>query len=374
MKIAIVCYPTFGGSGVVATELGLELAQKGHEIHFITYKQPVRLSLLNPNIYFHEVNVPNYPLFHYQPYELALSSKLVDMVKLHKIDVLHVHYAIPHAYGLVGHRQPGQGGGGPSGPEHEPDVRARGNSRPMPTPAVTLKLKRFRRRFGISAPRVVVRSHVPWQWIALPAGLLALLLGAAGWLVAQRDEAGQLGEEADRLRQQLTVQREELEMLRATAGTGKNAVNIERAAQQRLLSRIQSREAENAGLKQDILLFERLIPVAGEGASVRVENFRVFKESPKQYRYRLLVAYQPDKQSSEFKGRLEILVSYASGGRAGQLQLPGKRDGAGDYLLQVKHFLRREGSFQLPSGAVLQGVEARIMLGDTLKSRQLAQF
>ncbi len=98
MKIAIVCYPTFGGSGVVATELGLELAKKGHEIHFITYKQPVRLSLLNPNIYFHEVNVPNYPLFHYQPYELALSSKLVDMVKLYKIDVLHVHYAIPHAY------------------------------------------------------------------------------------------------------------------------------------------------------------------------------------------------------------------------------------------------------------------------------------
>jgi L-malate glycosyltransferase len=98
MKIGIVCYPTFGGSGVVATELGLELAKKGHEIHFITYKQPVRLSLLNQNIYFHEVNVPNYPLFHYQPYELALSSKLVDMVKLHQIDVLHVHYAIPHAY------------------------------------------------------------------------------------------------------------------------------------------------------------------------------------------------------------------------------------------------------------------------------------
>ena len=98
MKIAIVCYPTFGGSGVVATELGLELAKKGHEIHFITYKQPVRLSLLNPSIHFHEVNVPNYPLFHYQPYELALSSKLVDMAKLHQIDVLHVHYAIPHAY------------------------------------------------------------------------------------------------------------------------------------------------------------------------------------------------------------------------------------------------------------------------------------
>lgn len=98
MKIAIVCYPTFGGSGVVATELGLALAEKGHEVHFITYKQPVRLELLSKNIHFHEVTVPVYPLFHYQPYELALSSKLVDMVKLHKIEVLHVHYAIPHAY------------------------------------------------------------------------------------------------------------------------------------------------------------------------------------------------------------------------------------------------------------------------------------
>lgn len=98
MKIAIVCYPTFGGSGVVATELGLELARRGHEIHFITYSQPVRLALLNPNIHYHEVHVPEYPLFHYQPYELALSSKLVDMVKLYKIELLHVHYAIPHAY------------------------------------------------------------------------------------------------------------------------------------------------------------------------------------------------------------------------------------------------------------------------------------
>ena len=98
MKIAVVCYPTFGGSGVVATELGLELARRGHEIHFITYRQPVRLALLNPNVHYHEVNVPEYPLFHYQPYELALSSKLVDMVKLYKIELLHVHYAIPHAY------------------------------------------------------------------------------------------------------------------------------------------------------------------------------------------------------------------------------------------------------------------------------------
>ncbi|WP_435139672.1 N-acetyl-alpha-D-glucosaminyl L-malate synthase BshA [Formosa sp. A9] len=98
MRIGIVCYPTFGGSGVVATELGLELSKRGHDIHFITYNQPVRLDLLSHNVHYHEVNVPEYPLFHYLPYELALSSKLVDMVKLHRIEILHVHYAIPHAY------------------------------------------------------------------------------------------------------------------------------------------------------------------------------------------------------------------------------------------------------------------------------------
>ena len=98
MRIGIVCYPTFGGSGVVATELGIELSNKGHNVHFLTYKKPVRLDTSLKNIHFHEVHVPDYPLFHYQPYELALSSALVDMVRLHKIDLLHVHYAIPHAY------------------------------------------------------------------------------------------------------------------------------------------------------------------------------------------------------------------------------------------------------------------------------------
>lgn len=98
MKIAIVCYPTFGGSGVVATELGIALSRKGHQVHFVTYKQPVRLEALNAKLHFHEVHVPEYPLFQYQPYELALSSRLVDVVKTYKIDVLHVHYAIPHAY------------------------------------------------------------------------------------------------------------------------------------------------------------------------------------------------------------------------------------------------------------------------------------
>ncbi len=97
MKIGIVCYPTYGGSGVVATELGLGLAKKGHEIHFITYRRPARLSAFHSNIYFHEVTAEDYPLFEYPPYDTALASKLVDVVKFENLDILHVHYAIPHA-------------------------------------------------------------------------------------------------------------------------------------------------------------------------------------------------------------------------------------------------------------------------------------
>ncbi len=97
LKIGIVCYPTFGGSGVVATELGKALAEKGHEIHFITYSQPVRLGSLRKNVRYHEVNVSDYPLFLYPPYELVLASKMVDVAKHEGLDLLHMHYAIPHA-------------------------------------------------------------------------------------------------------------------------------------------------------------------------------------------------------------------------------------------------------------------------------------
>jgi N-acetyl-alpha-D-glucosaminyl L-malate synthase BshA len=97
MNIGIVCYPTFGGSGVVATELGIALADKGHKVHFITYSQPFRLNQFNENLFYHEVNVNDYPLFDYQPYESVLASKIVDVAIYERLDVLHVHYAIPHA-------------------------------------------------------------------------------------------------------------------------------------------------------------------------------------------------------------------------------------------------------------------------------------
>jgi N-acetyl-alpha-D-glucosaminyl L-malate synthase BshA len=105
LKIGIVCYPTYGGSGVVATELGIALADKGHEVHFISYDQPFRLDLFSEKIYYHEVSVPDYPLFEYAPYELNLTSKLVDVALHEKLNILHVHYAIPHASAALNAKQ-----------------------------------------------------------------------------------------------------------------------------------------------------------------------------------------------------------------------------------------------------------------------------
>src|ERR1700686_4353971 len=105
MKIGITCYPTYGGSGVVATELGLELAQRGHEIHFISYAQPIRLRGPEPNIHYHEVEVSRYPLFEYPPYDLALATRMAEVAEIYDLDLLHVHYAIPHSVSAMLARQ-----------------------------------------------------------------------------------------------------------------------------------------------------------------------------------------------------------------------------------------------------------------------------
>src|SRR5579862_9439299 len=105
MNIGITCYPTYGGSGVVATELGIELAQRGHEIHFISYSQPFRLTLTHDNIRYHEVTVSQYPLFEYPPYDLALATRMAEVAEIYKLDILHVHYAIPHSVSALLARQ-----------------------------------------------------------------------------------------------------------------------------------------------------------------------------------------------------------------------------------------------------------------------------
>lgn len=189
----------------------------------------------------------------------------------------------------------------------------------------------------------------------------------------QRNEAGAVGKELQELRVQVQSQRSELDSLRSTAETRQNAVSIERATQRQLLLRIKELELENGALKEDMRLFERLIPVVGEEAVVRVENFRVTQDGGGRYRYRLLVAFQPSRQKPGFVGRLRLAVSYQLNGVEHQLLVPEKPEVA-EYRLTIKHFLRREGGFELPPGAQLVAVEARVLQGATLMSKRLAQL
>lgn len=237
----------------------------------------------------------------------------------------------------------------------------------MHSPAISLKLKRFRHRFGIGAPRVVVRRHTPWQWVVAAAVLASCLLGVLIWMFATGAlGGGQLAE----LRAQIRHQHEELIALRSTVGTEQNAVSIERAAQQQLLARIQGLERENASLKEEVLIFERLVPSAGQVVGIRVENFRLLAEEGR-YRFRLLFAFQPSARGEVFRGRYQIVVPYRQEGVERQLSIPLAAD---EGVIEVRHFLRREGAFEVPAGAKLGPVEVRVLQGGTLKTRRTARL
>lgn len=241
-------------------------------------------------------------------------------------------------------------------------------------PSIALRLKNIRHRFGIAAPRMAIRSYLPWSWLLFLVATLFVVVGFAGWFLFQVGLAGNSHGDLEGLRRELAAQREELSFLRASTGTRQNVVSMERATQQQLLARIDSLERENGVLKEDIRLFERLIPVVGDEAVVRVENFRVMPDVAGRYRYRLLVAFQPAKQLSEFRGQLQLAVSFMLAGREQTMIFPKERESVAAYLLEVKHFLRREGVIELPSGAQLKAVEVRVLQGNALKFKQLAQL
>ena len=243
----------------------------------------------------------------------------------------------------------------------------------MPVRAVSRRLRNVKRHFGIAAPRVVVRTQFPRRWLWFAAVLVAALVLVLLWLAVElvRSRAG--GEEFERLRQAVVQQQDELSLLRSTAGTGQNAVSIERAAQQKLLLRVAALEQENSQLKEDLLLFERLVPAAGEDGAVRVESFRLQHEGDGRFRYRILLAYQGGRQLPEFKGRLQLTVAFTHAGKPQQLVLPEKA-GDAEYQLELRNFRRREGGFKLPDGAVVTAAEVRVLQGDTLKAKKSAQL
>lgn len=198
------------------------------------------------------------------------------------------------------------------------------------------------------------------------AGDAAARLGGARY-----QGVGGLGRDAASLQEQLSHQEEELASLRARAGVEQSAFSIERAAQQKLLARVKELEAENAVLKEDIRVFERVLPVAGEPGAIGIENFRVAVDPVGQYRYRFLLVFSPDKQFPEFQGRLRVLAHYALGDKTGQLVLSLKKD---DEEVRLKKMQRREGEFKLPAGATLVGLEVHVLQGDTLKLKRVAKL
>ncbi len=237
-----------------------------------------------------------------------------------------------------------------------------------------MRLKKLKRRFGISAPNVVVRSYVPWQWYLLAALMFAILIVSLAWMVSQRSEVGSISGELEMLRLKVRELDDERLMLRSTSGTEKNLAAMERSTQQQLLSRVQVLEAENAALMEDMLLFDRLIPVPGEEAVVRVENFRLIKEGEARFRYRALLAYQPAKQAPGFVGHLQLVISYSLGGKEQRFLLPSKKISESNFLVDMRHFWRKEGTFELPLGASLLGAEVRVLQGGTLKAKKMAQI
>lgn len=244
----------------------------------------------------------------------------------------------------------------------------------MPTPAVALKLRKFRRRFGIAAPSVVVRSHLPWSWFAAGAMVLLALAVTATWLFLQRSEVGSINGELEALRLKVRELDDERLVLRSMAGTEQNVVLMERSTQQQLLVQVKALEAENTALKEDMRLFERLIPLPGDEALVRIENFRLTKDGDNRYRYRLLLTFQPAKNVSDFRGHLQFLASCQAGDREYQIVFPDKNDFVADFLVETKHLWRKEGVLELSSCAKFLRVEARVFQGDTLKTKKMAQF
>jgi len=244
----------------------------------------------------------------------------------------------------------------------------------MPTPAISLKLRKFRRRFGVSAPRVVVRTHVSWRWYAV-GGILTLILAFLVFsLFVQRGEVGARDGEISTLQDRIRGLEDELLKMRAGAGTEQSLVQMERSAQLSLMNRLKVLEVENGALKEDILLFERLVPPSGEKGVVRLDSFAVFPDEERHFRYRLVLAFQPGRQVSEFRGRLQFLVVFSQDGKRQELVMPTQHENSPEYQVEIRHFLRKEGGFELPSGTRLVSVEARLFQGDTLKAKRLAQF
>lgn len=254
----------------------------------------------------------------------------------------------------------------------------------MATTGASIKLRRLRRRFGINAPKLAIRTQVPWYLRVLAAvAALSVSLALAAWIYdTGRRFAGfdseESGREIQALRAKIADLDGELSKLRSVTGSGESALQIERATQQQLALQVRALESENAGLKQDLAFFEGLIPASESGGEVgvKINRLRVDPESVAgQYRYRMLLVYNGGRQTKEFKGMLQLLVKVQQGGKDVMMTFPSAIDpNPQRFHVEITHFQRAEGVFSVPAGVLLKGVEARLMQDGVVRARQSMTF
>jgi hypothetical protein len=250
----------------------------------------------------------------------------------------------------------------------------------MATSSTSVRLKRLRQRFGISAPKLAIRTHVAWYWRGLALiAILSLSLALGAWIYdAGRRIAGFHSDESIReiqaLRNYVMELDSELTKLRSLAGSGESSLQMERATQRQLSSQVKSLEMENAALKQDLAFFEGLMPASevGDDAAAKIDHLRIDPEGAAgEYRYRMLVVNNGGRQSREFKGSLQLLVKVQQGGKDAIITLPSETEpNPQRFRFEIKHFHRLEGVFSVPAGAVIKGVEARLVQDGVVRAKQ----
>lgn len=244
----------------------------------------------------------------------------------------------------------------------------------------SVRLRRLRQRFGINAPRLAIRTHVPWYWRALSViALVSVSLACAAWIYdAGRKIAGyrayESADEIQSLRNHMMELDAELTKLRSVAGAGESSLQMERAALRKLANQVKALETENAALREDLAFFEGLMPgtEAADETSVRIDRLRVEPAAGEgEYRYRLLVVNNGGRQAKELKGSLQLAVKVRLDGKDAMITVPSADAAdAQRFRFEIKHFHRLEGVFSVPGGATVLGVEARLLQDGVVRAKQ----
>lgn len=250
----------------------------------------------------------------------------------------------------------------------------------MATSSAAVKLKRLRQRFGISAPRVAIRTHVAWYWRALATVVvLSLSLALAAWIydagrrIAGYDSSASV-KEIQSLRNYVMELDTELTKLRGLAGSGESRLQIEQAALRQLSVQVKSLELENAALKQDLAFFEELMPSAELGGEpgLKINHMRIEPGTRAgEFRYRMLVVNNVGRQAKEVRGMLQLMVEVRQSGKDAMISIPSEAEqNSPRFQFEIKHFHRLEGVFSVPEGVVVKRVEARLLQDGSLRAKQ----